>query len=290
MRAALAQWDEIVPVFLHMLDAWIDGTDRSERAGNVLFIALHLMAEVRETRAFAPLCALAQDDEALEEALGDATTVTLPGILIRTYDGSLSRLQTVIEDTGVDDFARSGALNALAWLTAAGQIPQETTAKYLRDLFTTLKSDGEGWVWVGWQDAISCLGFADMAGMVQKVFSRGWIHRSIMSFKHFEEDLRQRQRDTDPMAAFARQRVRPVEDSVAELSGWACFNEAPPRPTLDAPGPASAITELADDPAWYVPSTPVINPYRNVGRNDLCPCGSGQKFKKCCLEKLGQNG
>jgi hypothetical protein len=22
-----------------------------------------------------------------------------------------------------------------------------------------------------------------------------------------------------------------------------------------------------------------------TGRNDLCPCGSGQKFKKCCLSK-----
>lgn len=22
-----------------------------------------------------------------------------------------------------------------------------------------------------------------------------------------------------------------------------------------------------------------------VGRNDLCPCGSGQKFKKCCIPR-----
>ncbi len=22
-----------------------------------------------------------------------------------------------------------------------------------------------------------------------------------------------------------------------------------------------------------------------LGRNDLCPCGSGQRFKKCCLTK-----
>jgi uncharacterized protein YchJ len=22
-----------------------------------------------------------------------------------------------------------------------------------------------------------------------------------------------------------------------------------------------------------------------LGRNDLCPCGSGQRFKKCCLRK-----
>lgn len=24
---------------------------------------------------------------------------------------------------------------------------------------------------------------------------------------------------------------------------------------------------------------------RHVGRNEKCPCGSGSKFKKCCLEK-----
>lgn len=22
-----------------------------------------------------------------------------------------------------------------------------------------------------------------------------------------------------------------------------------------------------------------------IGRNDLCPCGSGKKYKKCCIEK-----
>jgi len=23
-----------------------------------------------------------------------------------------------------------------------------------------------------------------------------------------------------------------------------------------------------------------------IGRNDLCPCGSGNKFKKCCIDKV----
>ena len=27
---------------------------------------------------------------------------------------------------------------------------------------------------------------------------------------------------------------------------------------------------------------PASNPYRHVGRNDPCPCGSGKKFKRCC--------
>ncbi|WP_238374901.1 SEC-C metal-binding domain-containing protein, partial [Aggregatibacter actinomycetemcomitans] len=26
-------------------------------------------------------------------------------------------------------------------------------------------------------------------------------------------------------------------------------------------------------------------PKRKVGRNDPCPCGSGKKYKKCCINK-----
>ena len=26
----------------------------------------------------------------------------------------------------------------------------------------------------------------------------------------------------------------------------------------------------------------------NIGRNDPCPCGSGKKYKKCCLLKLDE--
>lgn len=28
-----------------------------------------------------------------------------------------------------------------------------------------------------------------------------------------------------------------------------------------------------------------FNPWRSIPRNDPCPCGSGKKFKKCCLPR-----
>lgn len=37
---------------------------------------------------------------------------------------------------------------------------------------------------------------------------------------------------------------------------------------------------LASTPA---PAAPANQNLKNVGRNDPCPCGSGKKFKKCCL-------
>jgi len=38
----------------------------------------------------------------------------------------------------------------------------------------------------------------------------------------------------------------------------------------------------------YFEPTPVMIPVRNepkIGRNEPCPCGSGKKHKKCCLNK-----
>ncbi len=33
----------------------------------------------------------------------------------------------------------------------------------------------------------------------------------------------------------------------------------------------------------YVPLDPYVRPEPKIGRNDPCPCGSGKKYKKCCL-------
>ncbi len=30
------------------------------------------------------------------------------------------------------------------------------------------------------------------------------------------------------------------------------------------------------------PQSPVVHTQPKIGRNELCPCDSGRKFKKCC--------
>ncbi|NGN98686.1 prepilin peptidase [Grimontia sp. S25] len=39
---------------------------------------------------------------------------------------------------------------------------------------------------------------------------------------------------------------------------------------------------LAADEVQQGSGARAVNPYKTVGRNDPCPCGSGKKFKKCC--------
>lgn len=43
------------------------------------------------------------------------------------------------------------------------------------------------------------------------------------------------------------------------------------------------ILETAASPAGNGGGGTVTNPFKTVGRNDRCPCGSGKKYKKCCL-------
>ena len=39
-----------------------------------------------------------------------------------------------------------------------------------------------------------------------------------------------------------------------------------------------------------VKKTPVRNAAKKVGPNDPCPCGSGKKYKKCCMQKDKEAG
>ena len=64
-------------------------------------------------------------------------------------------------------------------------------------------------------------------------------------------------------------------DTVEELSGWACFAE---RDDEDQ----EEWRQLAE--LYRILSEPHHNPFKGIGRNDPCPCGSGKKFKKCCLQ------
>lgn len=36
---------------------------------------------------------------------------------------------------------------------------------------------------------------------------------------------------------------------------------------------------------WKQPKGPIRRARKKIGRNDLCRCGSGKKFKKCCGRK-----
>jgi uncharacterized protein len=279
LQWTLDHWDEAAPELLSVVERYTSGADQSDETASAVFFILYLAGEKQDTRVFSLLCRLAQDVEALEAALGDTATTFRP-ILISTYDGHLDTLKGLIEATEADEFVRAGALQVLAYLTATGRVPRDETEVYLLRLYDTLKPQQESFVWSGWVLAIGLLGLEALSGVVRQAFGRGLIDPMVMGYDDFRRDLERTRADPERMAGFEYDRIGPLEDAIGELSGWYAFSDAAQQDEERwATSPEDVRLPFADMPQ------PFVDPFKGVGRNDPCPCGSGKKFKKCCLDR-----
>ncbi len=256
MRWALDEWDTTAPLCRALLRDYADGTDLSERTERALTIVVHLLGEKEDTASFPALCRLAMDAERVNSVFGDdGMTTSLPAILVSTFDGDRSALHRLVETPTVDEYLRADALLVLAFLARTRRFPEAEMYQYLAGLPDRLAAE-QAHVWFGWVRAVSALGFAGLSGEVEQAFRRDLIDPEIMGVEHFWSDLREAQED--PHGTSGR-----VWDGIGPL-GRAMDWLEPPSDETEAP-------------------EPLRNPLRHVGRNDPCPCGSGKKYKKCCL-------
>src|SRR3954452_8998678 len=258
MSWALDHWDEAAPGLLGGLERYADGTDQSEEAAGAVFFILHLAGERRETRAFAPLCRLAKDAEAIDAVLGDGVTTTLSRIMISTYDGDLDTLKGVIEADEADEYTRAGALEVLAYLAATGRVAREEAEAYLLRLHDALRPRHESFVWSGWVLAVGLLGLEALSDVVQQAFERGLIDPTVMGYEHFREDLGRTLADPERMAGFRYDNIAPLEDALGELSRWYAFSDAAKRDRTRQPQAAREVAALEP------PQGPAVNPYKHV--------------------------
>jgi hypothetical protein len=73
-----------------------------------------------------------------------------------------------------------------------------------------------------------------------------------------------------------------LADTVEHLRDWYWFKPITPRPLRKRESVSGHLREAGE----YQPSlssTTIRNESPRIGRNDPCPCGSGKKFKKCCM-------
>jgi hypothetical protein len=97
----------------------------------------------------------------------------------------------------------------------------------------------------------------------------------VLERHDFEEDLAEAERAPADGDRFKKANLGYIDDVVESLE-WVSYIEDEDVESYD---------EAFEPLSSY--STPYINPWRHVGRNDPCPCGSGKKAKKCCLANGG---
>jgi len=276
LLAASAQRTEMVPLFLEEIEKYLVASASERGEPTPLFFIFHLLGEWRETSAYRPLARLLRcPEEQLEAALGWSTTETAHRIMAAVCDGDPQPIYDIILDAEADEYVRSRMCEALAMLVLQGTLERDRVVHFLRDCWLNLQPRDVCFVWNGWQSAIAMLGLVELKDIAKEVFDRQFVDPGWLEYEHFERDLEFALENPSRPWQGHRDEYAPFGNAVEEFSSWYCFSEKHKQDREKA-------RRTTAEPAM-VATTPLVNAFRDIGRNDPCPCGSGKKFKKCCL-------
>jgi hypothetical protein len=289
IHEARDNWTSAAPAFVQAIEQFLSG-DRSATAS--LWIIFHLLGESRENSAYRPLARLLRcPSDDIEEIFAATDCETVHRVMEAVFDGDPKPLYEVILDPKADEYVRGRMLETIAMVTLNGTLAREEASRFLQACYADIIPQDTCVAWDGWQRAVALLGLADLKPLVEQVYDRGFISPGWSEFQDFEKDLQKGMEDPQLLVGAAYGDYDPFGDTIEELSFY-----ADGAPLEDWHGDESLEKYAQEDPfdddgePWdedasdsFPPVTTIVNPYRNIGRNDPCPCGSGKKFKKCCL-------
>ena len=254
LEAATAQREEITPALIEILEK--TAADAEEVAGQEDYMAhlyaLLLLGQFREKRA-QPVVEklLTLPDDVLEDLCGDFAADDLPRVLASVCGGETESIKALALNAEADPIGRSAALDTLVILAVNGMAKREDVASFLGELY---RGGLERKMSPVWDMLASCtveLGATDLTDELTKAFEEKLIDPEVFSLKDAKAEM-----SRDPEVILRVLRANPhftlIGEVAREMSGWACFRD-------------------------------VRAGAEKVGRNDPCPCGSGKKYKKCCL-------
>lgn len=278
LAAAGANRDAMIPVFLDQIDRLLSDEPESFTDADVsafLFVYF-LLGEWRETRAYRPLTALLrQDPEFLDTLLGDAVTEGTARVMAGVCDGDLQPIFSVIEDPAADEFARGQMFDALVIIARQRPECRQDVVGYL-ERFPSADIEKPQTLCGSWAFAVADLGLLHLEPLVQEAFEQEWISPDESSFDFFQKQLRAAIEGGESPWYQTSRNTRLIESAIDELSVWYCFSDEFLEGRAKPPASDNALSSLFGD--TFAREAP------KVGRNDPCPCGSGKKFKKCCLQ------
>lgn len=278
MAAAGERREEMVPLFLALIDrlggARIDTLAVADRKA-ALFV-YYLLGEWRDARAFRPLASLLrQDPEVLGLLFGDALTEGTARIITGVCDGDLQPILAVIEDPAACKFVRSQMFDALVMIVRERPQVRPEVTDYL-DRFSADEKDKPQLLWGAWAFAVAELGLVHLEAQVREAFEKERISPEEADFALFQKRLREAVEGVKTSRYHRSWDIPLIESAIDELSGWYFASDS----HVEDRSRQSALDTMfrSDVRGSLIRDTP------KVGRNDPCPCGSGKKYKKCCLQ------
>lgn len=275
LQAAKACWQDFWPHISHLMLRMQAEEELTDAEYQLLFYGVMLLVDQADTsKAAAFFQWVDTSDELgsdLEYTLGDAMTEDLATMLYVMAAGQQAPLHQLLLSVKAGIYVKAAALSALfaQWELATQQqqaFAQDGLIEVLAQAITIAAKRQQKFVLA--EIAIWCItfGLEQFKASFQLLLRQNKVDTDVIKTR--EVSRWQLTGSEKPLAAGL---VRTHFD-VMSLQQWVAFQ---PSTEFDV----AALLRPATEPA----STQPIGAKTSAGRNDLCPCGSGKKYKKCCL-------
>lgn len=278
MRAALDAREEMLPAFLAEIERAMTMPWEELPYAESYAIIFHILGEWGDPRSYLPLTRLLRlDEDTLDDLLGDTLTDDSDRVMANIATDDLRPIFDLILDRNVYLFVRTCMISALLRIAIERPERRADVVSFIEQFHTRVEPDADPYLLADWAEAVAVLGLRHLDLEAREAIMKDTSDLPSYRIEEFEED--QLAAAEDPTGQwFMRDQPRPTAiDAIAEVSSWHGYSEEYLRKLEED------VAEEEQFPSpWNEPDF-AFNPYRDVGRNDPCPCGSGKKYKKCCL-------
>jgi len=240
--------------------------------------ALYALALFRETRAYPLLVRIfSRPGEFPFELAGDVVTQDLGRILASVSGGDVSGMIALIENEQSNEWVRSVAMDGLVALVTSGQRTRDDAVAYFLQLFHKLERK-PGAQWDGLAHVCADLWPQEAIEELGRAYADGLVDTGSIDWQDIEQALALGQQGA---MQHARYRDSLISD-LAKSMGWMqCFHDEARENEGERDSEENLLESLSSEYA----TAPIRRTTPKIGRNEPCPCGSGQKFKKCCAPR-----
>ena len=265
-----ANREETIPYLREAIDYAISKGRMLDKNYQLHFYALYLLGELRDRESFSKIMELVSLPDGMTEYLiGDCITTELRDILYNTYDGNIELLKKSIQDRNIDEFVRSAMLDVMGQLYLDGVLEENEWKDFLKQ---GVYDGGEyDYVYNAIAYVLCTCHFVDMLPEIRYLIDHDLLDEMCMGkYDSYVDAMFEYQEDE---GGFCKTNFSAAD----ALRHWAMFSESeeevPDKKDFDE---LIRMWEREEDKPIHK---------TKIGRNDPCPCGSGKKYKFCCLNK-----
>jgi hypothetical protein len=246
--------------------------------------AIFMLSELKATGSLGKILRfLGKDPEMVDFWMGDHLSEDLWLVLFKLGKDNLERLQKFVRNHEADVIARSAATYAVAQIAWHYSGRRKEVFNWFESFFNyfleNFQEDDEADLLGNSISEVANLRATDLLDPIDELFQADLVNTSVCgTLLEVKGDM------YEPINNWAKMPVKSIVETYQHFTdSWDVYSDPGDEEDeeLLSGGAYLSGQNKKKGLATFNPSAQPVKKDDKAGRNDLCPCGSGKKFKKC---------